>query len=312
MENNYNYVLNIAAKSDILLLAESWKEKWTGPELRLLENMGKIVVSQAATRKSKIGRPTKGTVWILSKDIQSKFVININFISDRISKCTIGDLTIIGVYMPSTNSKKSTYELELKCIETHLNINENCFIIGDFNGDVNRSHFFTSQQIPNDLERYRLNYEQKDYLNDKWLKQWLDSTGFVSATKQFLQYIPYTFQNTQGHNSWIDHVIIKRDNKNIISVNIETDDDQLNELKARDEKNHKSVHRNSWPGQNIGDHLAIMTEVIANNIQPAKTTIRTKKIDWNKESHREIYSTTLQNKQRHRGEVKQRNNVYEQ
>ena len=82
LENNYQYVLKIANECDLLLLAEFWKEKWSGVEMRLLENMGKCVISQAATRKNKVGRPSKGATWIVIKFIYESIKINFNFITD--------------------------------------------------------------------------------------------------------------------------------------------------------------------------------------------------------------------------------------
>lgn len=64
---------------------------------------------------------SKGQVWIISQNFYKKYLVNINFLNSRMSTCTIGELTILGVYLPSENSKKSFYDIELKQIENHLN-----------------------------------------------------------------------------------------------------------------------------------------------------------------------------------------------
>ena len=69
LEGNYFYVIHAASKCDILLVVETWKEKWSGLELRTLEKMDKLIYGQAAKKNARRGRPSKGQVWILSKGI---------------------------------------------------------------------------------------------------------------------------------------------------------------------------------------------------------------------------------------------------
>lgn len=285
----------MAAQCDILLLAESWKEKWTGTEIKLLNSMGKCVVSQAATRKNKVGRPSKGAIWIISKNIKEKMKINFNFISNRITTCTIGDITVVEIYMPSDNTKESTYDVELSQLERKMDTYKNYVVMGDFNGDVNRSYNYKEFQIMDRSERRVANAGQKDYRNDKLLAKWLEvHSNYVILTKQFTPLVPYTFLNTMGHLSCIDHIIANSNNLSIRNVNVIVDEDEISDLNQRYAVNHKGIHKNSWPGLSTGDHRAIEIELdIGGVVESNKIGEVNRKLDWNNTEHKNEYMKNI-------------------
>ena len=66
--------------------------------------------------------------------------------------------------MPASNSKESTYDIELNHIESFLELNPNCVVFGDFNADVERSHIYTAELFENNDEWVRTNLDRKDYV----------------------------------------------------------------------------------------------------------------------------------------------------
>ena len=166
--------------------------------------------------------------------------------------------------------------------------------MGYFNGDVNRSHKYRLEQFNgNNTELRRANSRQKDYLNDKCLTEWLNRKDFVALSKLYNQIVPYTFQNTQGHISFIDQVISKRDNPNIANLMVVVDKDEMEDLAIRNESNFNEIHRNCWPELNLGDHRGIITEAVANEFRPTKNSERKKTLDWTKNEHNEVYSNKI-------------------
>ena len=68
------------------------------------------------------------------------------------------------------------------------------------------------------------------------------------------------------------------------------DEDELNDLKARNENNYEAIHKNSWPSLSTGDHrgLIIETEFAAEQ-EKTKKKPREKRLDWHNIKHREKY-----------------------
>ena len=82
LEGTFYYILKIAEACDILLITETWKCEWKSVEIGHLKELGKMVICQTAKKKGTRGRPSKGQMWIISKEVGEKYIININFISN--------------------------------------------------------------------------------------------------------------------------------------------------------------------------------------------------------------------------------------
>ena len=173
----------------------------------------------------------------------------------------MGELTIVGAYLPSDNGKQSTYELELDQIEVFLENNANCVVMGDFNADINRGHVYTIEEIPDYDERRKLNRERSECNNDKWFAKWLANKNYLLASKLYTQLVPNTFASTAGKISCIDHVIIKGENRQLLGINVDLAQEELDDLNGRDGRNDGGIHRNCWADLNVGDHRPLMVEV---------------------------------------------------
>lgn len=104
-----------------------------------------------------------------------------------------------------------------------------------------------------------------------------------------------TFQNSRGQISDIDAVISRRNNPVIENVTIVVDEDEMSELARRNEGNHVSIHKNSWPGLSTGDHRAIIVELLFEaEKSKCERQKREPKIDWHNTTQRELYKEQVE------------------
>lgn len=94
-----------------------------------------------AQKSNNLGRPSKGSTWILPKQLNSEFKI----ISSRISTIKISEIIIFGVYLPYYDGKEDScveFESEIELLNSlctqSQNNSEQVILLGDFNSDLNR------------------------------------------------------------------------------------------------------------------------------------------------------------------------------
>ena len=129
---------------------------------------------------------------------------------------------------------------------------------------------------------------KRNYHNDKVLRSWIRTNEYIIINKMNTPLVPYTFQNTSGQTSFIDLVLTKSNQKSLINATVVVDGEEIKDLSERDINNYEHIHRTSWPDLNLGDHMAINVEIIAQEVQPkVKRLIR--KIDWNNAKQKHIF-----------------------
>jgi hypothetical protein len=266
-------------KHDITFFSETWlKNRDNNFITEMMKNTGYDYYAFSHETNSRRGRPSGGTLWVLSDRI--KGLCEIHKINARIQKCLVKTeppLLLVGVYMPSTNNSceiasNNEYD-ENMCILQQL-VNETTendtqlIIIGDFNSDPRRASTYNDKTFSHFITNHNTNLSLIDYL--------------------FTQKLYGTFRN--NGTSWIDHIVINDKCKTSIdTVNIIASKDTLEKLDNESIDRRYSTPAQTklanelWDELNQSDHrgieLSIRTLKVSENNK--KTLVcKQQPIDW--------------------------------
>ena len=216
IENNIDYINQIAFASDILFINETWHKNIAEIDTALYLMGKKIFECSGQKLKNKRGRFPGGYAFIINKDINAVFTK----LNERIGLIKINKLAIIGVYLPyfggidaqKRDSNAFEYESCLAILKqiTHDQrlLGMELIILGDFNTDFTRTN---KQSIQ--------------------LAAFMRDTKMIAADLAHPQVIDYTFvckrtnkinNLTTQHYSWIDHLLTENLMLNVKDVHIES------------------------------------------------------------------------------------------
>lgn len=211
----------------------------------------------------------------------------------RISVCKLGTISIIGVYLPSENTKESELDITLDAIKEIIKDRQNestrIMILGDFNADLTR--LTTQKGKKRTRDDKAVAHKQNGY-NDMQVKEFIDSmeqeTRLIDYT--FTQMVDNTYK-LHDRTSWIDHVgIIGDDWTCIDQINIHLTPQELYELQQCPQTR-KSV----WDPLNNSDHrpiaikLAITEPIEQHQESVPEEKIKIKKINWRNKEEIKLY-----------------------
>jgi hypothetical protein len=280
--NNEIYIKKLLTNMDLIFLTETWIGKW---DPKLICEMKILNTHIVTTSNSKFKHNSKGRIgcqkaWLVKNTLYK--LVKFEHINDRISVAKIEipnnmcrGYAVIGCYLSSNNNKNQEYENDLAQIHNTFmrlsNLDYKTIILGDFNGDSDRL----------------------TYVQDKILKNWLNSHNLTELTRLFTQPIPYTFLSSIGSFSCIDHIVISNSNcwPEIRDVNILHSSEEYKQLKSS--QNWKEAMKGIWDWQNnLGDHRAINIKL---NIMAIKQVLSEKfllpkKINWSVPKNQSKYA----------------------
>lgn len=170
---------------------------------------GKNYHTRNATKNASRGRPSGGIAFIVDDDLEVEANMRR---SDRIGTLQINKLIIIGVYLTYSDNTDANLDDFIAEVSILQNIVDECtskkldfIIIGDFNID---------------LARFDKHYEIfDDFLYDNKL---------ITVDTQSIQPVKYTYRGHNGY-SWIDHVVVSINNRNIEKCVIELNDGNMSD-----------------------------------------------------------------------------------
>ena len=167
---NQNYIKLLTDYNDITFINEHWiKNNEKNFFINLCKNE-KIFFYSPMDQTWKKGRPWGGLCWIIKNNIK---VSNFEILDDGISlidvKINDTDLTIMGIYL-SFNSNKIENSMhflsQLKIIEGIIirlrDQRREFLIVGDFNGDLQRSKYSNDKNLISFLKRMNLQTVEND------------------------------------------------------------------------------------------------------------------------------------------------------
>ncbi|CAF0951735.1 unnamed protein product [Brachionus calyciflorus] len=241
LNKNIAYLNQLVMQNSVVCVQETWAECKNDLDNSIYIT-GKKIIYKHAIRRSKVGRASGGLAFI-----DENLVFKQKFYSDRIGELTIGNLTILNIYLTFNDGSarsKEEFQNDLIFLQEILKRNankRNTIIIGDFNADPIKNNFHSEE-----LNKFL--FSNNLILNDVYSPQQVDFT-FYSKHK-----------NGKEIKSWIDHCATEVNNDSISNVKI---------LKSKN---------------NLGDHNAISLLYkcnFENEIPKHAEKEKIRKINWN-------------------------------
>jgi hypothetical protein len=212
--SNWSYVDKLMENSEIVFLQETWLDNDDQPDFESkYDEMGfnSTFKCTKACQTRDMGRPSGGVGWLVNKKLKTK----IKIVNERISTCEIIGLEykviLLGIYLSSNGSKDSCINLEHEIMDLDILIKKydeyEIIMIGDTNCDIMRNN-----------------------THDRKIKKLIERLDMLCIDLIEVKNIDYTFHSTykgKKTQSWIDHIIIKREN-NLKIKNVKILFDELN------------------------------------------------------------------------------------
>jgi hypothetical protein len=141
LKNNDFFVNKLIENNNILFLCETMTNDDTVQQDIITYHNVKLF--EIKSIRSERGRPSKGSIWILPKELKCTF----EQISNRISIVCLSNVILAGVYLPyfdgnQENKIEFEYEIELlkSLCRTSMQNGKSLVILGDFNADPSRNN----------------------------------------------------------------------------------------------------------------------------------------------------------------------------
>ena len=208
------YIIELAKTHDIIFIQETWLANNNELAKTITKHGLPFKAYHKATKRTSIrGRQPGGIAWLVRDNISK--LTKCTFLSERLSTLELGDSALIGIYGHFDDGKPETLVESGIGIETALRtarelerLGKSTFILGDFNADPGRGR-----------------------RNDKLVCNAIADEGRLLADTLYLQQIGHTFMSGAG-TSWIDHVAVNNNNKQLQQVNILNDATNLSDHRA--------------------------------------------------------------------------------
>jgi hypothetical protein len=178
LSRKHIYPNQLLERADCLFLQETWQREQHVAEQLMNKDYRvyhKSAMSEETTNR-RAGRPHGGIAWVIKKSLARH--ARVQFKSERVSTCVIGDICMIGVYMPyNKNSTESEVEYEAILAEIFELISENdpkILLLGDFNSDLYRLKGF-----------------------DDILRNGIETEKLICIDCLFTQKVGYTYKNNK-------------------------------------------------------------------------------------------------------------------
>ena len=203
LKTNFEYIVELSKKHDIIFVQETWLAN-DGELCKLVAKHGLPFSSHHKTTQRKNGvrgRQPGGIAWLVRDSISRS--VKCSFVNERLATLEVGDMALVGIYGHFDDGKPETL---IECgIETETALrtarelerrNKATIILGDFNADPYRGRRI-----------------------DKLVCEAMATEGRVLADIQFTQRVDFTFKTKVG-SSWIDHVAVNPNDKQVQQINI--------------------------------------------------------------------------------------------
>ena len=131
---------------------------------------------------------------------------------------------------------------------------------------------------------------------DRELIKWFAEHDLICVDMLYTQIASNTFLNSRGQNSWIDHIVLEKNELwyEFSQINIDISEKEKNRILNGMEP-YEDVVRNNWDCTNYGDHRTLIIDIKTrtNTIRKVEDAPKQRPIDWLNKTHVEKYNCHL-------------------